>query len=194
MYYLILFGPPGSGKGTQSDNIASKYGLCHLSTGEMLRQEIAEGTDLGMQTKSIIASGKLVPDEIVITLIERKLELLGKDFKGFIFDGFPRTTAQAIALDNLLKVHLASIDQVIFLKVPQSELFKRIAIRRRHSNRSDDADVNIIKERIREYRSKTKPLLDYYRNQKKYHFVLGMGTVDEIFGRLCQKIEEYRGQ
>jgi adenylate kinase len=192
MYNLILFGPPGSGKGTQSARLADRYRLCHLSTGDMLRREIAEGTELGKKTKTMLDTGILVPDEIVIAMIDNQVKLNKTLFAGFIFDGFPRTTAQAIALDDMLTHHNARIDQVISLKVTYDELFKRIAVRSKDSMRSDDTDKGIIKVRISEYKSKSKPVLDYYKMKRKYYFVRGMGTVDEIFGKLCTVVDDYR--
>jgi adenylate kinase len=189
MLNLVLFGPPGAGKGTQSEKLIKKYNLVHLSTGDILRSEIAAGTALGMEAKKLMDQGLLVPDEVVIGMISSKLDQ-NKEASGFIFDGFPRTIAQASALDKLLEQKGTSITTMIALEVEDDELETRLLLRGKDSGRSDDADVTIIRKRIKEYNDKTAPLKDYYSKQNKFNSVYGIGTIDEIFNRICEKIEE----
>jgi adenylate kinase len=191
MHNIILFGPPGSGKGTQSKFIAQNYTLSHLSTGDLLRREIRRNTTLGNQSKALIDAGKLVPDDIVISLVRERLSKFSTCINGFIFDGFPRTTDQALALDAILQEHNTSIDQVIYLKVPKNELFKRLLERGQVSHRSDDANALIIKERIKEYKKKTRPILNYYKEQNKYYPIKGVGNIDDICNAITSCIEEY---
>lgn len=189
MHNIILFGAPGSGKGTQSDILAEKYNFFHISTGDILRSEIAAGTELGKKAKTIVDAGKLVSDEIVISMVEQAI-LKNKDkYKGVIFDGFPRTREQASALDRMLEKMGTSIHQVLYLEVNVDELIKRIGIRAQTSNRSDDNDINIINARINEYNEKTKPVLDFYIEQGKYTKLKGVGTIEEINGRICEAID-----
>jgi adenylate kinase len=189
MLNLVLFGPPGAGKGTQSTNLIAKYQLVHLSTGDILRSEIANGTTLGLEAKKLMDQGLLVPDEVVIGMIRSKLEN-NKEAKGFIFDGFPRTGAQALALDNLLAELNTSINAMLALRVDDEELTKRVLLRGKDSGRSDDSDPAIIRKRIDEYNNKTAPLIDYYSAQQKFYAVDGIGSVEEIFDRLCGEIEK----
>ena len=192
MHNIILFGAPGSGKGTQSAILAEKYSFFHISTGDLLRSEIAAQTELGMKAKAIVDSGKLVSDEIVISMVEAAI-LKNKDqFKGVIFDGFPRTREQATALDMMLQKLGTAIQQVLYLEVNVEELIKRIGIRGQTSNRSDDNDINIINARIAEYNQKTKPVLDFYTNQGKYTKLAGTGTIEEINARICAVIDSYK--
>lgn len=188
MINLVLFGPPGAGKGTQSDKLIDKYSLVHLSTGDILRGEIKAGTELGQEAKKLMDQGKLVPDEVVIGMIESKLEQ-NPNAKGFIFDGFPRTEAQAEALDKLMSEHNTEISMMLALEVDEEELVKRLLKRGEDSGRADDQDESIIRNRIVEYKNKTAPLKSYYQNQGKFKGVEGMGTIDEIFDRLCNAIE-----
>lgn len=188
MFNLILFGPPGAGKGTQSEKLIEKYNLIHLSTGDILREEIAAQTKLGLQAKELMDRGDLVPDEVVIGMIRSKLES-NPDATGFIFDGFPRTVAQAIALDGLMGELGTSITVLLALVVEEEELTKRLLNRGKDSGRSDDQDEEIIKNRILEYNNKTTPLIDYYRNQGKSQAVRGVGTIDEIFENICVTID-----
>lgn len=190
MLNIVLFGPPGAGKGTQSDLIIKKYQLVHLSTGDILRSEVAAGTSLGMEAKKLMDSGALVPDEIVIGMISSKLDA-NKDAKGFIFDGFPRTTAQAEALDKLLAGKNTSINMMLALEVDNDELTKRLLKRGMESGRADDANESIIKNRINEYNNKTAPLKDYYSKQGKFFSIKGVGSVEEIFTSLCESIESH---
>lgn len=188
MFNLILFGPPGSGKGTQSEKLISKYGLKHLSTGDILRSEIAAQTPLGMAAKSLMDKGQLVPDEVVIEMINSALEN-NPLAKGFLFDGFPRTTAQAEALDKLLSQKGTSIAAVLALQVGKEELVARLLNRGKTSGRSDDTNESVIRSRIEEYEKKTTAVADYYRNFGKVILVKGEGSVDDIFQKLCKEID-----
>ncbi len=188
MFNLILFGPPGSGKGTQSERLISKYGLKHLSTGDLLRSEISGRTPLGLAAKSYMDKGQLVPDEVVIEMISSALDN-NPQAHGFLFDGFPRTTAQAEALDKLLAQKGTSIALVLALQVSQQELVKRLLNRGLTSGRSDDVNEEIIAARIAEYEKKTAAVADYYRKYDKVVYVNGEGEVDEIFQSLCKEID-----
>ena len=187
MLNLVLFGPPGAGKGTQSQKLIDKYGLVHLSTGDLLRSEIARGTDLGLKAKAIMDRGELVSDEIVIGMIESKLDA-SPNVKGFIFDGFPRTTAQAVALDDLLQKKGTAIHAMLALEVEDEELVKRLLLRGQESGRDDDKNETIIRNRIKEYNNKTLPLKEYYSEQGKFHSIKGIGSIDEIFQALVNRI------
>ncbi|HRO98000.1 MAG TPA: adenylate kinase [Flavobacteriales bacterium] len=184
---IVLFGPPGAGKGTQSTFLIEHYGLVHLSTGDLLRAEIKEETELGLQAKELMDVGQLVPDAVVIGMIRNKIEA-NLDAKGFIFDGFPRTKAQAEALDAMLNEKLEPIVAMLALEVPEEELVKRLLGRGATSGRADDQDEAVIRNRIREYESKTAPLKDYYGAQGKYKAVEGVGTIAEITARLVKAI------
>ncbi len=188
MLNIILFGPPGAGKGTQSKKLIDKYHLVHLSTGDILRAEIEQGTYLGLEAKQLMDQGILVPDHIVIGMIRSKLDY-NKHANGFIFDGFPRTTAQAEALDKLLSERNTTISMMLALEVETGELMKRIMARALESGRSDDKDPEVLKKRIQEYNSKTAPVKEYYSSQGKYYSVYGIGSVDEIFDELCSVID-----
>jgi adenylate kinase len=187
MLNLVLFGPPGAGKGTQSENLISKYGLVHLSTGDILRSEIDRGTALGKKAKEIMDKGELVSDDIVIGMIESKLDD-NSNAKGFIFDGFPRTTAQAIALDDLLQKKGTGISGMLALEVDDEELTKRLLKRGESSGRADDRNEEVIRRRIQEYNTKTLPLKTFYSEQGKFHSIAGIGTIDEIFKSLVDRI------
>ena len=189
MFNIILFGPPGSGKGTQSANLISKYGLKHLSTGDLLRSEIALQTPLGIEAKNFMDKGQLVPDEVVIGMISTALET-NPDVPGFLFDGFPRTDAQAEALDKLLTLKKTSIAVMFALDVSQDELIKRLLNRGQSSGRSDDVSETVIRSRIQEYENKTKPVADYYKRFNKVVHIKGEGIVDSIFESLCHEIEK----
>ncbi|HTI12314.1 MAG TPA: adenylate kinase [Puia sp.] len=188
MFNLILFGPPGSGKGTQSERLISKYGLKHLSTGDLLRSEIAGQTPLGLAAKSFMDKGQLVPDEVVIEMISSALDN-NPQANGFLFDGFPRTNAQAEALDKLLTQKGTEIAVVLALEVSENELVKRLLNRGLTSGRSDDIDENIIRTRYAEYQKKTSAVADYYKNYNKVIHIKGEGDVDEIFDSLCKEID-----
>ncbi|RPH32506.1 MAG: adenylate kinase [Bacteroidales bacterium] len=191
MLNIVLFGPPGAGKGTQSEKLIVKYKLKHLSTGDILRAAIKNQTPLGLEAKKIIDKGELVPDEMVIGLISRELDE-HKDAKGFIFDGFPRTTIQAQELDKMLTSKGLCINLMMVLEVEHNELIKRLMNRGLQSNRADDQDVSVIENRIKVYDEYTKVVADYYKAQNKYVAIHGMGSIDEIFERLCQAIKEYQ--
>jgi adenylate kinase len=189
MFNIILFGPPGSGKGTQSERLILKYGLKHLSTGDILRSEIASQTPLGMEAKNFMDKGQLVPDEVVIGMISSALENNPKA-AGFLFDGFPRTEAQSEALDKLLKLKQTEIGVVLALEVSEEELVKRLLNRGLTSGRSDDNNVEVIRARITEYHKKTSAVADYYRKFNKVVNIPGEGSVDEIFESLCAEIDK----
>lgn len=189
MFNLILFGPPGSGKGTQSEKLIAQYGLKHLSTGDLLRSEISRQTPLGKEAKSIMDKGQLVPDEVVIGMISSALDA-NPDARGFLFDGFPRTAAQAEALDKLLELKEAPIAAMLALEVSEDELIKRLLKRGETSGRSDDTNEVVIRARITEYHNKTAVVADYYKKFDKVVMVKGEGTIDEIFNRLCTEIDK----
>lgn len=188
MLNLIIFGAPGAGKGTQSEYIIEKYHLRHLSTGDMLRAAIKEQTTLGLEAKKFIDKGELVPDELVISLIANELDS-HHDVPGFIFDGFPRTNAQADKLDQMLKAKGCPITQLIALEVEEEELIARLLNRGKVSNRTDDQDENIIRNRIEVYTNTTLPVMDHYKKQNKYSGIHGMGTVEEISQRIASTID-----
>lgn len=190
MLNLVLFGPPGAGKGTQSEKLIKKYNLVHLSTGDILRSEITGGTALGLEAKKLMDEGVLVPDDVVIGMISNKLDS-NKDANGFIFDGFPRTVAQAEALDELLKSKSSAISGMIALVVDQVELEKRLLNRGKDSGRPDDANPEVIRKRIVEYNSKTAPVANFYKDQNKFTSINGIGTVDEIFGSICKVADTF---
>lgn len=191
MLNIVLFGPPGAGKGTQSTRLIEKYNLVHLSTGDILRGEIANKTPLGMEAKKLMDQGLLVPDEVVIGMIRNKLDQ-NSHVNGFIFDGFPRTNAQAAALDVLLSEKGTSISGMLALNVEDEELIRRILGRGKDSGRADDSDPAIIRKRIEEYNAKTAPLINYYKSQNKYTEIVGAGSVDEIFSLLCKAIDNLK--
>jgi len=189
MFNLILFGPPGSGKGTQSEKLIEKFGLKHLSTGDILRGEIAAQTALGLEAKKLMDQGQLVPDEVVVGMIRSALEN-NPQAKGFLFDGFPRTKEQSVALDKLLSEKSAAINVVLALDVTEEELIKRLLNRGLTSGRTDDVNEGIIKNRIAEYHKKTSAVADHYKQFDKVVHVKGEGTVDDIFGALSGEIEK----
>lgn len=191
MFNLILFGPPGSGKGTQSEKLISKYGFKHLSTGDLLRAEIANKTALGLEAKNLMDKGQLVPDEVVIGMIRSALDA-NPGVPGFLFDGFPRTTAQARALDDLLHQKGTGIGVVLFLQVPDNELIKRMVSRAATSGRSDDADENVQKKRLDIYQRDTLPVADHYSQFGKVQQIEGVGAIDEIFQKICEQIDSRR--
>jgi len=188
MLNIVLFGPPGAGKGTQSERIMEKYDLVHISTGDLFRKHIGEGTALGKQAQDYIDSGNLVPDALVIRMVEVKIESQ-KDSEGFLFDGFPRTVAQAIALDEMLQGRQMSIAVMLALAVPDNELRDRLKLRGLTSGRSDDQNEEKINNRINVYKSETLPVADYYRHQSKFKEVNGVGSVEEIFNHICMVID-----
>ena len=188
MLNLILFGPPGSGKGTQSEKLIAKYGLKHLSTGDLLRTEISQKTALGLEAKNIMDKGQLVPDEVVIGMISSALDT-NPAAKGFLFDGFPRTSAQAEALDKLLELKGTSINIMLAMQVSEEELVTRLLKRGVTSGRSDDNNEAVIRARIAEYNNKTAAVADYYKKFDKVVNVKGEGGIEEIFEGLCKEID-----
>ena len=189
MFNLILFGPPGSGKGTQSENIIAAYGLQHLSTGNLLRTEITNQTTLGLEAKRLMDQGQLVPDQVVIRMVGNFIDA-HPEAKGFLFDGFPRTTAQCVALDALLKEKASEINIVLALEVSEEELVKRLLGRGATSGRSDDINEDIIRARIKEYHDKTTAVATYYAQFNKVVHVKGEGTVESIYADLKKEIDE----
>ena len=187
MLNLVLFGPPGAGKGTQADFLIEKFKLIHLSTGDLLRTQIAAETTLGLEAKSYMDKGFLVPDSIVIGMIKAKLSE-NKDANGYIFDGFPRTVEQAKALDELLTQIGTPVSGMLCLLVEKDELVKRLLNRGKTSGRPDDQDVSIIENRINIYHEKTYPLREYYSSQNKYYKINGTGSVEEIAQRLSDTV------
>ncbi len=188
MLNIVLFGPPGAGKGTQSAMLIQKYHLVHLSTGDLLRSQIAAKTELGIKAKQLVDNGILVPDEIVIGMIDSKINE-NKSANGFIFDGFPRTVKQAEALDHLLHQNKLSISTMVALEVDFEELTKRLLLRGLESGRPDDQDESLIRKRIQEYNEKTLPVANYYQQQGKYSAINGIGNIEEIFQKICLKID-----
>ncbi len=188
MFNLILFGPPGSGKGTQSEKIISMYSLHHLSTGDLLRSEIAAKTALGLEAKKYMDNGQLVPDDVVIGMISSALDSR-PGVNGFLFDGFPRTYAQAEALDKLMDLRGEEISVMLALEVSEEELVKRLLKRGETSGRSDDNNEQVIRARIVEYRNKTAAVADYYKQFDKVVMVKGEGSIDTIFQSLCSEID-----
>jgi adenylate kinase len=191
MLNIVLFGPPGAGKGTQSQKLISEYDLIHISTGDLLRAERAAQTPLGIKASQLMDQGMLVPDEVVIGMIRSKVDS-NKQAKGFIFDGFPRTVAQAEALDKLLEEFKVPLSGMIALEVEKDELVKRLLNRGMESGRPDDANESIIEKRVEEYNSKTMPVADYYRKQGKFASVNGIGTIDSIFASLREAINKLK--
>ena len=183
MKYFILFGPPGAGKGTQASAMVEKYNLCHLSTGELLRGEIAKGTELGLKAKALIDAGELVPDEVVEGMIENKFKTV-TGVSGFLLDGFPRTIAQAEALDRMLAKNGGAVTSVVSIMIPDSMIKERIKHRAAIEGRADDASDETINNRIRTYHEKTEPLVEYYKKAGKYEEIDGTGTIEEVRGRI----------
>lgn len=190
MLNIVLFGPPGSGKGTQSEKLIKKYELVHLSTGDLLRNEIANKSELGMKAKAIMEKGELVSDDIVIGMIRNKIGT-NKKARGFIFDGFPRTVAQAAALDELLSESGIPISLMITLEVEKDELVRRLLKRGEETGRTDD-NLQTIENRINVYMKQTSPVIDFYKKQGKYHPVYGIGNIDDIFARIVAEIKSLK--
>ena len=190
MINLILFGPPGSGKGTQAAGLVEKYELLHISTGDLFRYEMGNNTPLGQKAKSYIEKGELVPDEVTVGMLRNKVDA-NLDVEGYIFDGFPRTVPQADELDNLLAENGNEVTLLLMLDVPDDELVKRLLLRGETSGRADDIDESIIRNRIEVYKNETTPVFDYYAEKGKATKVHGVGTIEEIFGRLCAEIDKH---
>ena len=190
MKHFLIFGPPGAGKGTQAAKLIERFGLRHVSTGDLLRREIAAGTALGLQAKSLIDKGELVPDKVVEGMIASELDQ-HPDVKGFIFDGFPRTTAQAEHLDAMLAARGQQVDAVLSLMIPDETVFERIRHRAEIENRVDDTKPEIIRNRIATYHGKTEPVISYYKGKGVYREIDGLGSIDEVFDRVSAVMEEY---
>ncbi len=185
---MVLFGPPGAGKGTQSEKIIERYNLTHISTGDLFRKHLGEGTALGLEAQRYMDNGKLVPDEVVIGMVDDKISAT-TDSNGFIFDGFPRTVPQAEALDKLLTSAGQSISVMISLEVPEEELKQRLRNRAKVSGRADDQDDEKIQTRIEEYRAKTLPVAAYYKTQGKLVMINGVGSIEDIFAGIRQVLD-----
>ena len=190
MKYYILFGPPGAGKGTQATAMAEKYNLRHISTGALLRQEIAAGSELGLKAKALIEAGALVPDEVVEGMIESEFNTV-KGVDGFLLDGFPRTLAQAEALDGILARKGEEVTAIVSIMIPDEMIIERISHRAAIEGRADDADVNTIKNRIATYHQQTEPLIDFYKKAGKYHEADGVGTIEEVRDRIFKMMEKF---
>ena len=188
MINLILFGPPGSGKGTQAAKLVEKYQLLHISTGDLFRYEMGNDTPLGLKAKSYIAKGELVPDAVTVGMLRNKVEA-NPDVEGYIFDGFPRTIPQCEALDELLSEKGETISKLIMLDVPDAEIVARIKKRGETSGRADDLDESIIRNRIDVYKKETTPVFDYYAGKDKSVKINGVGGIEDIFTRLSEEID-----
>ena len=188
MLNIVIFGAPGSGKGTQSERIVEKYGIHHISTGDVLRAEIKNGTELGKTAKGYIDQGQLIPDELMIDILASVFDSF-KDSKGVIFDGFPRTIAQAEALKKMLAERGQDVSVMLDLEVPEDELMVRLIKRGKDSGRADDNEET-IKKRLHVYHSQTSPLIDWYKNEKKYQHINGLGTMDGIFADICEAVDK----
>ena len=188
MLNIVIFGAPGSGKGTQSERIVEKYGINHISTGDVLRAEIKNGTELGKTAKGYIDQGQLIPDELMIDILASVFDSF-EDSKGVIFDGFPRTIAQAEALKKMLAERGQDVSVMLDLEVPEDELMVRLIKRGKDSGRADD-NKETIKKRLHVYHSQTSPLIDWYKNEKKYQHINGLGTMDGIFADICEAVDK----
>ena len=191
MLNIILFGPPGAGKGTQSEKIINKYKLTHIATGDLFRKHLGEGTELGKLAQKYMDEGNLVPDQVVIGMVDEKLKE-GADSQGFIFDGFPRTVPQAEALETLLNEKGQAIAGMIALDVPEEELKARIKERGKTSGRVDDQDEKKIENRIKVYLDETLPVANYFDQKNKFVKIEGVGTIDGIFGNICEQIDKLK--
>ena len=188
MLNIVIFGAPGSGKGTQSERIVEKYGINHISTGDVLRAEIKNGTELGKTAKGYIDQGQLIPDELMIDILASVFDSF-KDSKGVIFDGFPRTIAQAEALKKMLAERGQDVSVMVDLDVPEEELMVRLIKRGKDSGRADDNEEK-FKKRLHVYHSQTAPLIDWYKNEKKYQHINGLGTMEGIFAEICEAVDK----
>ena len=191
MYNLVVFGAPGSGKGTQSARLIDEYGLYHISTGELLRDHIARDTALGKVANEYISKGHLIPDKLMVDILEHTLDSNPETAGGVIFDGFPRTIEQADALNEMLERRGAAVDAVVGLDVEDKELIERLLKRGQESGRSDD-NIDTINERLKVYNNQTAPLREYYIRQGKYHGVKGSGSIDDIFNDIRQRLNKGR--
>ncbi len=193
MLNLVLFGAPGSGKGTQSAKLIDQFGLYHISTGEVLRDHIARGTELGKIAEKYISKGHLIPDELIVDLIANVIDTEAKDAKGVVYDGFPRTIAQADALNEMLEKRGSKVHAVIGLEVPEEELIERMLNRGKETGRADD-NIDTIKNRLEVYRNQTHPLQDYYKKAGNYLPINGSGNVEEIFSNIADGVEKATGE
>lgn len=191
MVNIVLFGAPGCGKGTQAQRLKEHYGIDHVSTGEVIRDEIRRGTELGQSMEAYIRAGQLAPDEIVIGMIDHYVTG-HMNAAGCIFDGFPRTTVQAEEFDKILAGHGLKVDVMIDIHVPEEELVRRILLRGKDSGRADDASEDVIRNRIKVYREQTEVVGAYYARQNKYFEVDGVGSMDEVFDRICRVVDAHR--
>ena len=189
MKYFVLFGPPGAGKGTQAGSMVERYKLCHLSTGELLRSEIAAGTPLGLKAKALIEGGNLVPDEVVEGMIESKFKSV-KDVDGFLLDGFPRTIAQAEALDAMLAKNGETVTACVSLMIPDELIHERIAHRANIEGRADDARPEVVENRVKTYHAKPEPLIEFYKKANRYHEIQGIGSIEEVRDRIFKKMDD----
>ncbi|MCR5708938.1 MAG: adenylate kinase [Bacteroidales bacterium] len=190
MKHFLIFGPPGAGKGTQAVLLVERFNLRHVSTGDLLRREIAAGSELGLKAKSLIDAGQLVPDEVVEGMIASEIAS-HPEVKGFLFDGFPRTIAQAEHLDAILAARDEKVDAVLSLMIPDQTVLERIKHRAEIENRADDTDEEIIRTRIENYHAKTEPIIDYYRGKGAYREIDGLGTIEQVFEQLCAIMQEF---
>ena len=188
MKNIVIFGAPGSGKGTQSDKLISKYGLGHISTGDVLRSEIKNGTELGKTAKEYIDQGRLIPDELMVSILAGVYDSFGKEHNGVIFDGFPRTIPQAEALGKMLAERGHKVAAMIELDVPEEELMKRLLLRGQVSGRTDDNEETIAK-RLAVYTSQTAPLIEWYKGRGVHHHIDGLGEMDRIFSDICAVVD-----
>ncbi|UXP33719.1 adenylate kinase [Reichenbachiella agarivorans] len=190
MLNVVLFGPPGAGKGTQSEKLIEKYNLAHLSTGDLFRKHLGEGTDLGKLAQKYMDEGNLVPDSLVIDMVKDKIAST-TDAKGFIFDGFPRTVPQAVALDDMLKEFDTTISGMVALEVPDEELKKRLLDRGKTSGRADDQNEEKINNRIQVYKDETLPVANFYNEQNKFNQIHGVGSINDIFQEISAVIDKF---
>ena len=189
MRNIVIFGAPGSGKGTQSEKMIEKYGLGHISTGDVLRDQIKRGTELGKTAKGYIDNGQLIPDDLMVSILADVYDSFGKEHKGVIFDGFPRTIPQAQALKDMLAKRGHKVAAMIELDVPEDELMKRLIKRGQESGRSDDNEET-IKKRLTVYHNQTSPLIEWYEKEGIHHHINGLGELDRIFGDICAVIDD----
>ena len=189
MKNIVIFGAPGSGKGTQSEKMIDKYGLGHISTGDVLRDQIKRGTELGKTAKGYIDNGQLIPDDLMVSILADVYDSFGKEHKGVIFDGFPRTIPQAQALKDMLAKRGHKVAAMIELDVPEDELMKRLIKRGQESGRSDDNEET-IKKRLTVYHNQTSPLIEWYEKEGIHHHINGLGELDRIFGDICAVIDD----
>ena len=188
MKNIVIFGAPGSGKGTQSDKLIEKYGLEHISTGDVLRAEIKRGTELGQTAQKFIDQGQLIPDDLMVSILASVYDAFGRDHRGVIFDGFPRTIPQAEALKAMLAERGDTVSAMLELDVPEDELMKRLILRGQQSGRADDNEAT-IRKRLVVYHEQTQPLIEWYKQEGLHHHIDGLGDLDRIFQDICKVID-----